>query len=168
MILLVLLALLWLWCLVQLHIGFRWDSVHACMYSQLATGHQNIGANCPGSSGTVPEMPPLSLIPESWPICPGATRLHWPSLPPDLPLHSLTPPFAKLKLLAPFIASLLSLGVCFSYCLQISVCGLVCNGLPHPFSLTSSWLLLLWTTSEKVLLVLFLLHTIQIQKILAS
>ena len=34
-----------------------------------------IGSNCPGISGTVPDLLTLSLVPENLPICPGKSLI---------------------------------------------------------------------------------------------
>ena len=34
-----------------------------------------IGSNCPGISGTVPDLLTLSLVPEGLPICPGRSLI---------------------------------------------------------------------------------------------
>ena len=44
--------------------GCVWDIFLVC-----------IGSNCPGISGTVPDLLTLSLVPEGLPICPGRSLI---------------------------------------------------------------------------------------------
>ena len=40
-----------------------------------STKDDAIGSNCPGISGTVPDLLTLSLVPEGLPICPGRSLI---------------------------------------------------------------------------------------------